>query len=418
MYFSLPILKKQQRPYTYQVVNIKSQKSKQFDVIVVGGGPSGLHAAGLLSESGLNVALFDEGPEIGKDVVCSGVVSNEAFSRYDLPKESIVGRLKEAKLFSPSGICIPYSHPEEAAVVVDRHVFDGKLADVAIKRGAVIRLNTKVASLAVNDEFIEARLRTQEGEINLRAELAVIATGIGFNLQAALGLGRPKMIIKGIQVEIRTETVESLRVYFGSRFSIGFFGWAIPLFDGRTRVGLMTNGNAVEGLRNILSEVNHYSDPCTEIENAKRRGIAFGSISKSYSERIIAVGEAAGQIKTTTGGGIYYGLVSAEIASETIKQAFKKGKFDEGTLSEYEKTWEKSLGREIKFGQYFHRFYSRLDDDSIDALFHAANEDGLLSFIAERGKFDWHKEAVIRILRSPSLRRVLWKGLMRRIASW
>ncbi|MGH7792736.1 MAG: NAD(P)-binding protein, partial [Thermodesulfobacteriota bacterium] len=80
MYFSLPILKKQQRPYTYQVVNIKSQKSKQFDVIVVGGGPSGLHAAGLLSESGLNVALFDERPEIGKDVVCSGVVSTEAFS--------------------------------------------------------------------------------------------------------------------------------------------------------------------------------------------------------------------------------------------------------------------------------------------------------------------------------------------------
>jgi geranylgeranyl reductase family protein len=386
------------------------------DVIIIGGGPSGLHAASLLANSGLSVSLFEQDSEIGKDVVCSGVISKEAFSRYGLPEESIIGRLKEAELFSPSGIRLPYSHPEEAAVVVDRHIFDRKLGEIARRKGAEIHLNTKVISLDVRDGFVEAGLKTPEGEKRVRAEIAVIATGVSFNLQIALGLGRPKRILKGIQIEIRAEQLDRLRIYFGSRWSDGFFGWAIPLLDGRARVGVMTVGSAVEGLRNVLSEVNRYSDPCVEIGNAKRRGIAFGAIPKSYSDRVVVVGEAAGQIKTTTGGGIYYGLISAEIASDVIKKAFEKGNFDSRTLSEYERIWKRSIGKEIKFGQYFHRFYSNLHDDSIDDLFHAAREDGLLSFIAQNGKFDWHKDAVVKILKSPNLRRVLWNGLVSYIA--
>jgi geranylgeranyl reductase family protein len=390
---------------------------KQFDVIVVGGGPSGLYTASFLADYGLSIALFEEDSEIGKDVVCSGVISKEAFSRYDLPEEAIVGRLKEAELFSPSGIRIPYSHPEEAAVVVDRHVFDKRLGEIACRKGAEIWLNTKVTSLLVEDKFVEAHLKTQDGEKKIYAEVAVIATGVKFNLQTALGLGRPKKIIKGVQIEVTTEQVERLRIYFGNRFSRDFFGWAIPLIDGRTRVGVMTEGNAIEGLKNTLSKVTPYTDSCMEINKIKRKGIAFGTIPRSYSNRIIAIGEAAGHIKTTTGGGIYYGLISAEIASEIIKKAFKKKNFEAKTLSEYEKIWKGSLGREIAFGEYFHKFYSKLDDYSIDKLFYAAEQDGLLSFIAERGKFDWHKDVVIKILKSPNLRSVLWNGFIRQFTN-
>jgi Dehydrogenases (flavoproteins) len=143
---------------------LQSNGTRWFDVIVIGGGPSGLHVASLLSDSGLSVALFEEHSEIGEGVVCSGVISKEAFSRYDLPEESIVGRLKEAELFSPGGIRVPYSHPETAAVVVDRHVFDGKLGEVARKKGAEVRLNTRVSSLSVGDKSVEASLKTPEGE--------------------------------------------------------------------------------------------------------------------------------------------------------------------------------------------------------------------------------------------------------------
>jgi digeranylgeranylglycerophospholipid reductase len=385
---------------------------ESFDVIVIGGGPSGLFTSSLLTESGIKTALIEKESEIGKDVVCSGVISKEAFERYDLPENAIVGRLKDAELFSPGGVHIPYSHPQEAVVVVDRHKFDGELGKTAANNGAHIMLRTKVSSLQVKEDYVEAQLKTPKGEKQVRSKIAVIATGVSFNLQSSLGVGRPKKITKGIQIEVIAQDVKRLQIYWGSKVSNGYFGWAIPLHDGRTRVGVMTDGDALEGLKHILEEVGPYTNLCTDIGRIKRRGISFGAISKSYSDRVIAVGEAAGIVKTTTGGGIYYGLISAEIASTVIKEAFIKEDFSAKSLSKYEKLWQKDLGAEIKFGRYFHRFYSKLNDDSIDTLFDAAKKDGLLSFISENGKFDWHKDAVVQILKSPNLRKVLlWEAV-------
>jgi digeranylgeranylglycerophospholipid reductase len=366
-----------------------------------------------LAGSGFKVGLFEQKSEIGKDVVCSGVLSKEAFSRYNLPHEAIVGRLRDVDLFSPGGVSFPYSHPEESVVVVDRHIFDKKLAETAYENGAEIHLNTKVSSITVDKRHVKADLENSVGEMAALAQVCIIATGVKYRLHGPLGLGRPRKIIKGIQLELNSIDLDRLRIYWGKRFSNGFFGWAIPLTDGRTRVGVMTEGNAQEALANTLSEIANHIDARAEIGRAKRRGIGFGTIKRSFSDRIIAVGEAAGQIKTTTGGGIYYGLIGAELASEAIKKAFQKGSFRARGLSAYERNWRGMLGWEITFGEYFHKFYSKLDDRSLDQLFAAAKQDNLLSFIASNGKFDWHRKTIIQIMRSPNLRRVLFNGFIR-----
>ena len=82
-------------------------------------------------------------------------------------------------------------------------------------------------------------------------------------------------------------------------------------------------------------------------------------------------------------------------------------------LSEYEKLLRKEFSKEIKFGEFFHSFYSDLTDNEINQLFDAAKQDNLLSYISQNGKFDWHKEAVVNILKSPNLRKILIKGLIR-----
>ncbi len=383
------------------------------DVMIIGGGPSGLHTAKLLSEKGVRVTLFDKDSEIGKEVVCSGVVSKEAFSRYDLPQNAILGALQSAELNSPSSINIEYHHPEQAVVVVDRHKFDATLSDYASASGAEIRTGSRVSRLNLCNDYVEATVTQNSIQSAIRAKIAVIATGVSFNLQSSLGLGRPEKILKGIQIEVKAPQIDKLRIHWGSNVSDGFFGWAIPIAEGRTRVGVMTDGNPTKGLRNLLSTIGDYTNICTDLGKVKRRGIAFGTINKSFSDRVVVVGEAAGLVKTTTGGGIYYGLISGEMAADTIYMALQNGDTSAKTLSNYEKMWKKSIGNEISFGKYFHRFYSKLGDDSVDALFEAAEKDKLLSFIAEQGSFDWHKNAVIRILQSPNIRKVLlWDTLL------
>ena len=247
-----------------------SSSPATYDVIVIGGGPSGIQTSRLLAEKGLRTILIDKNTEIGKDVVCSGVISKEAFSRFELPESAVVARLRNADLYSPLGTFIPYSHPEEAVVVVDRHKFDSELAETAAGRGVRIQLSTKVSSLSVNGDFVSAELRTASAVRQIKARTAVIATGVSFNLQKSLGMGRPEKIVKGIQVEVSAEEVDRLRIYWGNEISAGFFGWAIPLSDGRTRVGVMTEGNPREGLNQILSRLGPYRNICSETGKVKK----------------------------------------------------------------------------------------------------------------------------------------------------
>ncbi len=381
--------------------------------MIVGGGPSGLFTSSLLSKQGLSVALFDKESAIGDNVVCSGVVSKEAFSRYNFPGSAIVGSLKEAVLHSPSGNNIDYEHPEEDVVVVNRKLFDSELGKSAVQNGTSIFNNSKVISIKNTKEYAEVKIKAKDEIKTVRAALIVIATGVSFNLQNSLGMGRPKNILKGIQAEIKAPEVKKLNLFWGNKFSDGFFSWGIPLSNGNLKIGVMTKDNPIDCFNYTLKKLGKEKLSYSDSLKINRRGISFGQIKKNYSNRVVAVGEAAGLIKTTTGGGIYYGLISAEIASGLITEAFKEKRFDEKFLSKYQKLINNSFSKEIKFGEFFHKFYSKLNDYQINQLFDAAKEDQILDFISESGKFDWHKDAVLKIFKSPNLRNVLIKEFLR-----
>ncbi len=146
---------------------------------------------------------------------------------------------------------------------------------------------------------------------------------------------------------------------------------------------------------------------------ATHKLIPIAPLQRTFAGRALVVGDAAGQNKPTTGGGIYYGLLCAQAAARTAAAAFEKGDFSVETMGRYEEEWRHQLGREIKVGSFFRRLAERLTDKEIDDLFRVVQSDGILSAVTGKARFDWHRDVIYFALRHPALGRIFLKGLFR-----
>ena len=189
-------------------------------------------------------------------------------------------------------------------------------------------------SLDVEKHSVEIRYRSANAQpASLRAQLAVITTGVNGSLNQALGLARPRQFLRAVQAEVSLPPNghgNATRVFVGRGVAPGAFGWEIPLGNNRWRVGLMTEDNPDPYFAQARPE------NCTQNRvgtlRIDRKGIAQAAVGRCVVERVIAAGEAAGHIKTTTGGGIYYGLLSAELVADVVIRAFRRGTSAPGTL--------------------------------------------------------------------------------------
>ncbi|MDH5202561.1 MAG: hypothetical protein OEW69_04820, partial [Nitrospirota bacterium] len=116
-------------------------------------------------------------------------------------------------------------------------------------------------------------------------------------------------------------------------------------------------------------------------------------------ERLLVVGEAAGQVKATTGGGVYFGLLCSEIAVKTIMNAFMMKDFTDKVFEEYERSWKKTIESELKAGKMLRNLFSKLSDYQINLLVDLVKKDGFLPII-KNYNFDWQKDLITSLLRN------------------
>jgi flavin-dependent dehydrogenase len=121
-------------------------------------------------------------------------------------------------------------------------------------------------------------------------------------------------------------------------------------------------------------------------------------------------------VKPTSGGGIYYGMLGAREAADTVVEAFRRGTFGRDSLSSYEKRWRARLGFDLKLGTLFRRLFARMTDRDVDDLFRTLHVHGLLARVTERVSFDWHRELILFLLRNPKLARILMRRFLDRHA--
>jgi digeranylgeranylglycerophospholipid reductase len=369
---------------------------KIYDVIVIGAGPSGLNAASLIAGKGYSVLVVEAKEDVGKNVVCTGILGKETFERFDLSRTSIINDVQKVRIVSPLGTTLFYDHPSTFAFVVDREKFDKSLLQSALNKGVEVVLSFKVSDARTQEDHV--RVFGTDGdseEREYRGKVMILSTGVEHDLNKKLGLGHPRRFVKAAQKYIRYEGKEDVSLLVGNKMAKQGFGWIVPVQGGTALAGLMTEGNPKTGFANMM-DLCHLEESGEELQ---LKPIAQGVVSRTFGERVLVVGEAAGQVKTTTGGGVFFGLVCAEIASNIIDRSFKDGDFSDKKLSLYEKQWKAQIGTEIRLGTVARNVCGKLKDQQVEKIFSLVQTDGYFDFIAKNADFDWHGRFVLKLFK-------------------
>jgi flavin-dependent dehydrogenase len=227
--------------------------------------------------------------------------------------------------------------------------------------------------------------------------------------------------LQSVQVEVPVRCPGNVEVHFGADVAPKGFAWVVPVRRGAeafARVGLMCERDAREYFDRFLARIGSRwqtgSCACPDGGMPRSKILPLGPIPKTYAARVIAVGDAAGLVKATTGGGIYYSLVSAGVAADVLASALATGDLSEESLAAYELGWRSILGDELNAQLTLRRIANRLSDDEIDSLFELARTDGIMPIVRRTARFNHHRELILSLLSHPPVRRVF----MRRVLGW
>ncbi len=361
----------------------------EFDFIVIGAGPIGSYLAKLLAEGGYSVGIFDKKKEIGERIVCSGIIGINPYSQFDLPKDAVINEISAIKILSPSLIEFQYSQDSPFAYVTDRKTIDKALFSRAQKEGVEPFLENMVIDLDHEKDRVCVKYLKKGNIKKESARCVIITTGTNFTLHRKVGLVPPKRLLWGRRIEFDQKCDGPVEIYILNSPYLGAFGWVIPL-ENQTRIGVLSERNDGRVLHDLIRKNNgRFNIPEGRIDKAP---IVCGDSKKMVSDRAIVVGEAAGQVKTTTGGGIHYGLIGASIANRVLLKAARANDFSRDFLLEYEKLWRNKMGKEIKSGIILRNLISKISPSKVDKVFnHLKNTPSINDKIKENFSFDYHK---------------------------
>ena len=372
-----------------------------MDVAVVGGGPAGLFVAARCAEAGLDVMVFEEHPDIGEPVHCTGVISLETAELVKLTEDIVLKRVRRAHLWPPSGPAADIVWDggwREQILAIDRYS-----ADRGYGWTSMIAMGARVSSISLGDDGVDVAA----GERRVRARACVLACGVCYRFQRLLGLGLPGRVLHTAQLEVDAVAADGIDLHVGRRVAPDGFAWVVPVRRAgrdRLKIGVMASGDAGACLDRLVARADLRQRLLAEPGTPVRRLVPVGHIGKTYAERLLVVGDAGGLTKPTTGGGIFYGLLTASIAADTLIEGF---------LSGYERRWQERLGPELRVASWFRYLLTRLSDTEIDVLVRALTRHDLQALLHATARFNWHRDLILALVRHRGLSGLLLRTLMR-----
>jgi len=376
---------------------------KEVDLVVVGAGPGGLYAALEALRRGLSVHVFDKKTVVGTPVKCGEYFpvrkemerllpsAGEYMDVFDIPKDAIDNTCEKLRVISPTGSEFEFDFE---AFVLDRTILEQSMAKEVERLGGTIELRKPV------DLFVEnhTNLVGQNKGEGVIAKVVVAADGFPSKVAKSAGIltqnyMTPNNVAINYEYLMTNLSVDQsiTEMYMGTRFAPGGYGWIIPKGNDSANVGI--------GIRTSYSKrndgtsyLNYFLNDCP-LSRSKLHGgkpgpmIADvlpvdGPMRPTCAGQIIAVGDAAGMVMPTNGGGIATAMISGRIAGQISADHIQNG----APISEYERKWTAVMGKEMRVSTKLRRLADHFmgNDFVFNILLHILRTDGIKDVITCR----------------------------------
>ena len=354
-----------------------------YDVVVAGGSVAGLLSAREISSRGFSVLVIEEDYEIGTPEHCGGLVSIAGLEELGIiPFRKTFDHMMEyAEIKSPNGKSFTINSKKQKVVEISRRELDKQIAFQAQKNGTEIKVRTSF------QEVTNTGIRTNEE--NIDCKIFVDARGV-----SSLIHKDRTGILSSAQYEIYANWIKKgkVEVIFDQEKYPGFFAWVIPSNEGKGKVGVAGKGiNVSDTLNEILKEKGKYST----VRKIFAPIWIKGPIEKFVDGKTVIVGDAAGQAKPTTAGGIFTSGMGGVFAGQAISKFLKTNEISH--LQEYQKRWTERFGKEFDKQLLARKILERIDNQTINKLFESITPE-ITKEISEKDDFDFHTSSIIKLL--------------------
>ncbi len=356
---------------------------EEYDAVIAGGSISGLMTAGEIAKKGHSVLVLEEGFEIGTPDHCGGLVSKSALVELGIEptQKTFDSTINSALIYAPSGKSIEINSKKQKVIVVNRRELDKQVALQAEQSGAEIRVKTGFK------EKTKRGIKTTDGEIDCK--ILVDCRGV-----SALINNKRDGILLSAQYEIYANWIKDgqVEVYFDNVKYPGFFAWIIPSGNGIGKVGIAGREiNVSNAMEQFLKNKGNYST----IRKIFAPIWIKGPIKNFVSENIVIAGDAAGQSKPTTAGGIYSCGLGGLFAGNAIAEYLESN--ERSQLKKYQKNWRDKFGREFEKQSLARKILERVDNKTIDVVFDSITPE-ITNEISNKDDFDFHATSIVKLL--------------------
>lgn len=379
------------------------------DIIIIGAGPAGNIVAEKTAKEGLDVLVLDWRQIIG-DKLCTGIIGKECLDKFPPREEDIYHKVKSATIISPNDKSYRITRNNTQAAILNRVSYIQSIANKAKKNGAKYSLEHRVTKIKQNSDHISITAKYNEILKTFKCKLLIISSGFNTPLLRMVGIDtKNNKSLMGSQIEVEIKNPIETQVYFGKEISPGSFGWLVPLSKSRALLGVISKEKTQENIKYFLNKLINEGKILDLNYDIKSWGIPISPINKTYQNRILITGDAAGLTKPTTGGGIYYSLLSGQLAAKTSIEAIKSNNLSENKLKEYQSSWKNIFGKEISISHYSRLFFETLNDEQIEKIISIGFEFQKELINESDFSFDWHSKVILKAFKIKKMREPLMK---------